>query len=343
MLKPILFRLEAEKSHDLTISVLAAVSKSQVACSLLNFMYGSTTQHTPREVMGIQFPNQVGLAAGLDKHAKACNALHALGFGWIEIGTVTPRPQPGNLTPRLFRLNDYQAIINRMGFNSIGLEPFVKNLQSIKTGIIKGINIGKNTSTPIDRAIDDYLTGLYAVTPYADYVAINISSPNTKRLRDLQHPNMLGKLLASIDNERNRLADQSGSRTPLVLKIAPDLDRSQIDGIARLLRRHCIDGVIATNTTLDRPGIIHANEVGGISGPPVHRKSVEVIDALYQNLEGEIPIIGVGGIDSGAAAIETIQAGAELIQIYTGLIYHGPQLVSDIVNMVCQHNELNSV
>ena len=284
--------------------------------------------------MGLTFPNPVGLAAGLDKDGAYIDGLAALGFGFIEIGTVTPRAQPGNPKPRMFRLPEAQALINRMGFNNGGVDAFVRNVQASRfyqeqRGIL-GLNIGKNADTPIERATDDYLYCLNKVYPYAAYVTVNISSPNTKNLRQLQQASEIDALLSALKMAQSQLADKHGHYVPLVLKIAPDLDDEQIDTIASALLRNRIDGVIATNTTITRDavqGLTHANETGGLSGAPVRDLSTRVIRALHQVLQGEIPIIGVGGILSGADASEKMVAGASLIQLYTGLIYRGPELV----------------
>ncbi len=284
--------------------------------------------------MGLTFPNPVGLAAGLDKDGAYIDGLAALGFGFIEIGTVTPRAQPGNPKPRMFRLPEAQALINRMGFNNGGVDAFVRNVQASRfyqeqRGIL-GLNIGKNADTPIERATDDYLYCLDKVYPYAAYITVNISSPNTKNLRQLQQASEIDALLSALKRAQSQLADKHGRYVPLVLKIAPDLDDEQIDTIASALLRNRIDGVIATNTTITRDavqGLTHANETGGLSGAPVRDLSTRVIRSLHQVLQGEIPIIGVGGILSGADASEKIAAGASLIQLYTGLIYRGPELV----------------
>ena len=284
--------------------------------------------------MGLTFPNPVGLAAGLDKDGAYIDGLAALGFGFIEIGTVTPRAQPGNPKPRMFRLPEAQALFNRMGFNNGGVDAFVRNVQASRfyqeqRGIL-GLNIGKNADTPIERATDDYLYCLNKVYPYAAYVTVNISSPNTKNLRQLQQASEIDALLSALKMAQSQLADKHGRYVPLVLKIAPDLDDEQIDTIASALLRNRIDGVIATNTTITRDavqGLTHANETGGLSGAPVRDLSTRVIRALHQVLQGEIPIIGVGGILSGADASEKMVAGASLIQLYTGLIYRGPELV----------------
>jgi len=286
--------------------------------------------------MGLTFPNPVGLAAGLDKDGAYIDGLAALGFGFIEIGTVTPRAQPGNPKPRMFRLPEAQALINRMGFNNGGVDAFVRNVQASRfyqeqRGIL-GLNIGKNADTPIERATDDYLYCLDKVYPYAAYVTVNISSPNTKNLRQLQQASEIDALLSALKMAQSQLADKHGRYVPLVLKIAPDLDDEQIDTIASALLRHHIDGVIATNTTITRDavqGLTHANETGGLSGAPVRDLSTRVVRALHQVFQGEIPIIGVGGILSGSDASEKMAAGASLVQLYTGLIYRGPALVGE--------------
>ena len=286
--------------------------------------------------MGLNFPNPVGLAAGLDKDGAYIDGLAALGFGFIEIGTVTPRAQPGNPKPRMFRLPEAQALINRMGFNNGGVDAFVRNVQASRfyqerRGIL-GLNIGKNADTPIERATDDYLYCLDKVYPYAAYVTVNISSPNTKNLRQLQQASEIDALLSALKMAQSQLADKHGRYVPLVLKIAPDLDDEQIDTIASALLRNHIDGVIATNTTITREavqGLTHANETGGLSGAPVRDLSTRVIRSLHQVLQGEIPIIGVGGILNGVDAHEKMAAGASLVQLYTGLIYRGPALVGE--------------
>jgi dihydroorotate dehydrogenase len=288
--------------------------------------------------MGIRFPNPVGLAAGLDKDGACIDGLAALGFGFIEIGTVTPRAQPGNAKPRMFRLPQANALINRMGFNNGGVDAFVRNVQASrfyqdKQGVL-GLNIGKNADTPIERATDDYLTCLEKVYPFADYVTVNISSPNTKNLRQLQQASELGALLSALKQSQHSLADRHGRYVPIALKIAPDLDAEQITTIADSLMQHQIDAVIATNTTTTRDavqGLAHADEAGGLSGAPVLPLSNRVISALRAELGDTIPIIGVGGILSGADAREKMLAGASLVQVYTGLIYRGPALVSECV------------
>ena len=333
LLRPLLFSLAPETSHDVTMNLLWLLSQSTCLTRLCGMLASRQSQPQQVTAMGITFPNPVGLAAGLDKQAKACNALHAMGFGWLELGTVTPLPQQGNPKPRIFRLPEHRALINRLGFNSVGLTRFVNNIQHANPAIIKGINIGKNTATPLNRAIEDYLIGLRGVYHYADYVTINISSPNTHKLRDLQHGQAMNELLRALHLERQKLTDKSGKYVPLVVKIAPDLDLHQIDEIALMLRRHHIDGVAATNTTLSRHSVAQhtlAQETGGLSGTPIQDASTRVIAALYQNLQDEIPIIGIGGIDSPQSALQKFAAGAKLIQLWTGFIYQGPKLIKAI-------------
>ena len=275
----------------------------------------------------------MGLAAGLDKNAAVIDAMAALGFGFIEVGTVTPRPQPGNPKPRLFRLKEAQGIVNRFGFNNLGVDHLIENVKVAKYKGVLGINIGKNFDTPMENAVDDYLICMQKVYAHATYITVNISSPNTKNLRALQEKEALAHLLATLKLEQTKLANQHGKYVPITLKIAPDLEFEQINEIADLLMEHNIDGVIATNTTLDRDsvqGIEHAEEAGGLSGAPVRKKSTLVIQQLSQRLQGAVPIIGVGGILSGADAVEKIAAGADLVQVYSGLIYKGPKLVHDI-------------
>lgn len=328
--RPLLFSLDPEQAHDLTLPALRFAE----AAGLSRLLPKPVAD--PRTVMGLTFPNAVGLAAGLDKEGAYIDGLAALGFGFIEIGTVTPRAQPGNAKPRMFRLPEAQALINRLGFNNGGVDAFVRNVQASRfyqeqRGIL-GLNIGKNADTPIERATDDYLYCLDKVYPYAAYVTVNISSPNTKNLRQLQQASELDALLSSLKQAQSQLADAHGRYVPLVLKIAPDLDNEQIDTIANALLRHHIDGVIATNTTITRDavqGLPHANETGGLSGAPVRDLSTRVIRALHQVLRDEIPIIGVGGILSGTDATEKMLAGASLVQLYTGLIYRGPGLVGE--------------
>jgi dihydroorotate dehydrogenase len=327
LLRPLLFTLNPETAHHFTLDGL------QTAHDLgLLPLLARRPADDPCTVMGLRFPNPVGLAAGLDKNGDYIDALGALGFGFIEIGTVTPRPQPGNPQPRLFRLPAAQGIINRMGFNNHGVDALVENVKRAKYRGILGINIGKNADTPIENAASDYLTGLRKVYTHASYVAVNISSPNTKNLRQLQGGDELDALLRQLKQEQLALAELHGKYVPLAVKIAPDLDQEQIGQIAALLIKHHIDGVIATNTTLSRAGVenlAHGNEAGGLSGAPVRDKSTAVIRRLAAELNGALPIIGVGGILQGGDAVEKIAAGAALVQLYSGLIYRGPALVAE--------------
>jgi dihydroorotate dehydrogenase len=332
LLRPVLFALEAETAHHVTLASLKALHRlglspareSHVSCS--------------RTVMGITFPNPVGLAAGLDKNGEYIDALARLGFGFIEVGTVTPRPQPGNPRPRVFRLPSAAALINRMGFNSDGVDRLVENVRRSSWGGVLGINIGKNFDTPIERAAEDYLASLRKVYTLASYVTINISSPNTKGLRSLQESQQLDALLAAIRTERDVLANTHGKRVPLALKIAPDLDVSQVSAVADLLGKHGIDGVIATNTTTAREnlaGVRHAEEAGGLSGAPLTAKSTDIVAQLARALGPAVPVIGVGGVMNAADARAKMAAGAALVQLYTGLVYAGPQLVSDCAQALC--------
>ncbi|VVE19059.1 quinone-dependent dihydroorotate dehydrogenase [Pandoraea commovens] len=324
-----LFCLDAEQAHHLTLATLRGAASLGLAG-----LVGQTLPESPRTVMGIRFPNPVGLAAGLDKDGSCIDGLAALGFGFVEVGTVTPRPQAGNPKPRIFRLPQAEAIINRMGFNNGGVEQFLQNVQSARYKGPLGLNIGKNADTPIERAVDDYLICLEKVYPYATYVTVNISSPNTKHLRQLQGGDELDALLGKLKEKQRALSDRHGKYVPIALKIAPDLDDEQIKVIAGTLTRHGFDGVIATNTTLSREavaGLPYANETGGLSGRPVFDASNRVIRALATELGGALPIIGVGGILSGADAQAKLDAGASLVQVYSGLIYRGPELVRECV------------
>ncbi len=327
-----LFSLDAERAHELTLDMLQRAHDCTLTRPLL-----SRSHAMPRTVMGLPLRNPVGLAAGLDKNGAHIDALGALGFGFIEVGTVTPRAQPGNPKPRMFRVLRARSLINRMGFNNDGLDTFIANVRASRwraEGGILGLNIGKNADTPIERAIDDYLQCLDGVYPHADYVTVNISSPNTRDLRSLQAHDALDALLGALSQRREALADQHGRRTPLVVKIAPDLDETGIDAIAGIVPRHGVDGIIATNTTLSREairGLPYEDEAGGLSGPPVHALSLRVIRRLREHLGRETAIIGVGGIESGRQALEKMQAGADAVQLYTGLIYQGPALVGDCV------------
>lgn len=326
-----LFGLDAERAHDLTIESLAALQATPARC-----LWTERRIDDPVTVAGLRFPNRIGLAAGLDKNGRCIDALGGMGFGFVEVGTVTPKSQPGNPKPRLFRLPEARALINRLGFNNDGLDAFVANVQRSRRfragGGVLGLNIGKNASTPIERATDDYLQGLEGVYPHADYVTVNISSPNTKNLRELQSDAALDALIGALQQRRVALQAEHGRTVPMFVKIAPDLDDTQVRLIAATLVRHGVDGVIATNTTISRDavrGMPHAEEVGGLSGPPVFEPSNHVIRALRQALGPGVPIIGVGGVSSGADARAKLEAGADLVQIYTGLIYRGPALVRE--------------
>ncbi|MGZ8242032.1 quinone-dependent dihydroorotate dehydrogenase [Methylomagnum sp.] len=328
-IRPLLFRLDPEIAHHLTLAGLQALTKLGKFNPLRR-----STQGSARTVMGLDFPNPVGLAAGLDKNGDCIEGFAALGFGFLEIGTVTPRPQPGNVLPRLFRLPEAEAIINRMGFNNKGVDYLIQRVQAAKFDGVLGINIGKNRDTPVERALDDYLIGLRAVYPHAGYVTVNISSPNTPGLRNLQTGEHLETLLAGLAAEREILAQTHGRRVPLAVKIAPDLDADEIKDIAAALIRHGIDAVIATNTTSSREGVEnlkHGGEAGGLSGRPVFAKSTEVVRQLAAALQGKLPIIACGGVFSADDARQKLDAGASLVQIYTGLIYRGPGLAREIV------------
>ena len=332
--KPLLFQLDAEVAHDLSLKSLKMAYKAGLLA-----WYPAAPPCQPRSVMGITFPNAVGLAAGLDKNGAVINEMAKLGFGFIEVGTVTPKAQPGNPKPRLFRIKEAQGIVNRFGFNNLGVDHLIKNVKAANYKGVLGINIGKNFDTPIENAIDDYLICMQKVYAHASYITVNISSPNTKNLRALQEKDALSLLLASLKSAQIKLAEQHGHYVPIALKIAPDLTHAHVNIIADLLVAHKIDGVIATNTTLSRD-MVHglqntddqknANETGGLSGAPVRKTSTLVIQQLSQHLQGEVPIIGVGGILNSADAVEKIAAGASLVQIYSGLIYQGPKLVHDI-------------
>jgi dihydroorotate dehydrogenase len=329
--RPFLFGLDAEAAHELTLDALARLQNTPAQC-----LWQGTRVADPVTLAGLTFPNRVGLAAGLDKNGRCIDGLGAMGFGFIEVGTVTPKAQPGNPKPRIFRLPAKQSLINRLGFNNDGLQAFVANVQRAKSfraaGGVLGLNIGKNAATPIEHAADDYLLGLQGVFPHADYVTVNISSPNTKNLRDLQGDAALDALLAALQQRRLQLQKAARRKVPMFLKIAPDLDEAQVAAIADTLRRHHIDGVVATNTTLDRSavqGLAHADEAGGLSGAPLLAASNRVIAQLRAALGRGYPIIGVGGVLSAADALSKIAAGADLVQIYTGLIYRGPGLVAE--------------
>ncbi|MFT4100599.1 MAG: quinone-dependent dihydroorotate dehydrogenase [Burkholderiaceae bacterium] len=326
--RPLLFGLDPEAAHELTLANIDLAARS----GALRLLAGRPVDD-PVTVMGLRFRNRVGLAAGLDKNGAHVDGLAAMGFGFIEVGTVTPKPQPGNPKPRMFRLAQAGALINRMGFNNHGVDHLLANLGRTRYDGVLGLNIGKNATTPIERAVDDYLFCLDKVYPRAGYVTVNISSPNTANLRQLQGADELTRMLAALRERQQRLADEHRRYVPLVLKIAPDLDDEQIRTIADLLVLHGIDGVIATNTTVSREavaGLPHADEAGGLSGRPVFEASNRVIRALRANLPARFPVIGVGGIASAGDAKAKLAAGATLVQLYTGLIYEGPQLVGRV-------------
>ena len=337
LIRKFFFSLDPEMAHGLGMNGVEFLNRAGIACLL-----AKPVAADPVTLMGLSFPNPVGLAAGLDKNGEYIDALASLGFGFIEIGTVTPRPQPGNPKPRMFRITEKQAIINRMGFNNHGVDQLLANVAKSKfarSGGILGINIGKNFDTPIEKAADDYLICLDRVYTAASYVAINISSPNTKNLRELQKDDALDALLGQLKAEQTRLADKHGRYVPLVLKIAPDLEDEQIQSIADLLRQHRMDGVIATNTTLSRAeveGFPNASEAGGLSGAPVFERSTTVLKKLAGHLAGEVPIIGVGGIMKGADAVAKLDAGASLVQLYSGFIYRGPELVGEVARAIAE-------
>ena len=325
--RPLLFSLAPERAHELTLSLLKSAHRMG--------MMRQNVASKPVTCMGIEFPNPVGLAAGLDKNGAYIDALAGLGFGFIEIGTITPRPQSGNPYPRLFRLPEAKAIINRMGFNNDGVDKLIENVKAAKFKGILGINIGKNADTPVENAVDDYLICLEKVYNYASYITVNISSPNTKNLRSLQSGDALTELLQTLKKRQLELAEEYQHYVPLVLKVAPDLTDEDIQFIAKQLLQFKIDGLIVTNTTLSREGVEnlkYGNEAGGLSGAPVFEKSTACLAAFAKVLKGQIPLIGVGGILSGEQAIAKQQAGASLVQIYSGLIYTGPALIKDCID-----------
>ena len=328
--RPLLFGMDPETAHELTLDMLARGQGTPLQCA-----WAAQRVSDPVTLAGLRFPNRVGLAAGLDKNARAIDALAAMGFGFVEVGTVTPKGQPGNPKPRMFRLPQARALINRLGFNNEGLDAFIANVQQSQVRrqgkpLLLGLNIGKNASTPIEDATRDYLTCLEGVYPHADYVTVNISSPNTQNLRALQSDEALDGLLGAVAGHREKLAAAQGRRVPIFVKIAPDLSEEQVSVIAATLQRHGMDGVIATNTTISRDavqGLLHAAETGGLSGAPVLAASNAVIAQLRAALGPAFPIIGVGGVMSAEDAVSKIRAGADVVQIYTGLIYQGPTLI----------------
>ena len=331
LLRFLLFRLDPERAHAVSMALLEIAYRLRLS----RLLFGKR-EHAPATVFGLEFPNRVGLAAGLDKNGDHIDALAACGFGFVEIGTVTPRPQPGNPRPRLFRLVEDEAIINRMGFNNQGVAYLVNKVRASKRDCIIGINIGKNRDTPLQDAVDDYLAAFEQVYPHADYVTVNISSPNTPGLRDLQHGEELNRLLNALKQRQRELADEHGSYRPLLVKIAPDLSDDEIRQLVATLLESRIDGVIATNTSNQRPDLKSqfAAEQGGLSGGPIQHQSDHVLSVLVSELGGRIPVIAVGGIMSAADAERKLKAGAALVQVYTGFIYSGPKLIADICERI---------
>ncbi len=333
IVRPLLFTLNPEKAHNLTLLAL----NNQWGAGITRLMIGKVPSK-PCTVMGMDFPNPVGLAAGMDKNASHINGLSHLGFGFIEVGTITPRPQQGNPKPRLFRIPQTKGIINRMGFNNLGVDKLIANLQQANYQGILGINLGKNATTPLENALDDYIMGLLKVYPYADYLVINISSPNTKDLRQLQHGDELDNLLCGLKQAHEQACQQYGRYVPLAVKISPDMDNESLKIIADKLLKYKIDAVIATNTTIAREKVIrykYGEEEGGLSGAPLTEQATQIVWQLKQLLQNDIPIIATGGIMTPNDAKEKLQAGASLVQVYSGLIYYGPTLVRDIVRELC--------
>ena len=330
-----LFTIDPETAHELSLEGLRLGHRLGATRLLCN------TNSQPVTCMGLEFPNPVGMAPGMDKNGDYFEALGGLGFGFVEIGTVTPRPQPGNPKPRVFRLTGAQAMINRLGFNNKGVDHLVRKVKSHQFKGILGINIGKNFDTPIENAADDYLHCLEKVYPYADYITVNISSPNTKNLRDLQGEDELDGLLSSISERRSELAAEHGRRVPLAVKVAPDLEDDAVAVIAEVVSRHRMDAVIATNTTITRDGVEglkHAEETGGLSGAPLKPKSDQVLAAFRALLPEEIALIGVGGITTGQDAVDKLELGADLVQFYTGMVYRGPELVTECLRAIAGHS-----
>ena len=330
LFRPLIFKLAPETAHGLTLKSLACAER-------IGLLPNVNPRTSPATLMGLHLPNPVGLAAGLDKNGEYIDGLAALGFGFIEIGTVTPRPQSGNPKPRLFRVPEHFAVINRMGFNNDGIDRLIANVQRAKYRGVLGINIGKNADTPMENAADDYLIGLEKAYPFASYITINISSPNTKNLRALQGGDELSRLLETLKNRQSSLHTEHGRYVPLAVKIAPDLDEGQIADIAHVAEQTQIDGIIATNTTIDKSSLgAHplAQEAGGLSGAPVREPSNRVLQALAETLNGKIPVIGAGGILSGADAVRKMQLGAQAVQLYSGMVYRGPKLVEECLQHI---------
>ena len=343
LIRFLLFRLDPETSHHFVLRLLSRASKHRSLRRVLHRYGGAPTVSLPVTVMGLKFPNPVGLAAGFDKHGTAIPALAAMGFGSIEVGTVTPRPQPGNPRPRLFRLNEDLAIINRMGFNSVGLDQFMQNLGTSGRSVPLGVNLGKNVHTPLAKAAEDYLAGITRVYMVADYIAINVSSPNTPSLRELQNERSLATLLAAIKKRQSELSEKHDKYVPMALKIAPDLTEDELAQVVEKALQHRIDAVIATNTTVQRPESLCSpwkSQAGGLSGRPLKALATSLIARLYQKLGGEIPIIGVGGIETADDAWKKMIAGADLLQIYTSFIYQGPKVVGRILSGL--HEKMHS-
>lgn len=332
LLRNLLFQLSPEVAHEASLDLISASERMGLLKPFIKRPLAESI-----EVMGVHFENPVGLAAGLDKNGDHIDGLAALGFGSIEIGTVTPRPQAGNPKPRLFRIKEREAIINRMGFNNLGVDYLVENVKNSRFKGVLGINVGKNFDTPVEQASNDYLIGIRKVYPYASYITVNVSSPNTPGLRDLQFGESLKQLLEVIKEEQQSLSKEHGKFVPIAIKIAPDMGNDEIRLVSDAFKQFEVDGVIATNTTISRAGIegcVHVEEAGGLSGAPLTHASTDVVKALYAELGDEIPIIGVGGIIDGASAADKIEAGAKLVQVYTGFIYHGPSLIREAAEAI---------
>ncbi|WP_243039921.1 quinone-dependent dihydroorotate dehydrogenase [Dyella sedimenti] len=332
LIRPLLFALDAESAHRLTLYGLDVAWRSNLA-----HLVAKPPAELPTTAFGLRFPNPVGLAAGLDKNADHLDALGALGFGFIEVGTTTPRPQPGNDRPRMFRLPNHEAVINRLGFNNDGVDALVRNVQKSGYRGVLGINIGKNKDTPNEKAVDDYLFCLERVHALASYVTVNISSPNTQGLRDLQEEDTLRRFVEALREAQERLGSQSGARKPMLLKIAPDLGEAELDGIAEVLLAARVDGVVCTNTTIDHAAVVsdpHGHETGGLSGKPLFARSTAVLRGMRQRVGDKLDIIGVGGILDGSDAADKMAAGASVVQLYSGLVYRGPALVAECVEEI---------